>query len=326
MSYNLPIINTLRGVAALSVCLFHFICSTYITDESLNYIFDFGKKGVQVFFIISGIVIPLSMLSLNYKYTRIGSFLKTRFVRIEPPYLIAVILGIIYLNVRNLVPSSSDIDVSPSIRDIFLHIGYLIPFVYDAKWIVRVFWTLSIEFQYYLFLAISLPLFISKKIVFNILFILILLILPFVNNRFHLFPFWSSYFGLGIVYAFFISNQISKLNYFLYSLLLAIVVIYNQGLLDLSIALTTLLLIHYFKDFNPRIGNWLGKISYSLYLTHALVGLSFINLMSTRVTSNLGKFIIELIAFLITIIFSFYFWKYIEKPSQDWSKKFKTNI
>ena len=155
--------------------------------------------------------------------------------------------------------------------------------------------------------------------------IIILLILPFANNRFHLFPYWSSYFGLGIVYAFFITNRIRKIYFFSYSLLLSIVVLNNQGILDFSIALTTLLVIHYFKDFNPKIGNWFGKISYSLYLTHALVGLSFINLMSSRVTSNLGKLIVEIIAFAITLIFSYFFWKYIEKPSQNWSKKIKNN-
>jgi peptidoglycan/LPS O-acetylase OafA/YrhL len=106
---------------------------------------------------------------------------------------------------------------------------------------------------------------------------------------------------------------------------LAILVLYNQGILDFSIALTTLLGIHFLRDFNPKLGNWLGKISYSLYLTHALVGLSFINLMSSRVTSNIGKLIVELIAFTMTLIFSYFFWKYVENPSQNWSKKIKNN-
>ena len=326
MKYNFPIINTLRGMAALSVCLFHFVCSTYITDETLNYVFDFGKKGVQVFFVISGIVIPLSMISFNYTYRMIFQFIKIRFVRIEPPYLIAVVLGIIYLNVRNYVPTSSNVDVSPSLKDIILHLGYLIPFFEGSQWISRVFWTLSIEFQYYLFLALTLPLFLHKKNILNHAFISLLLILPFLNDRFHLFPFWSSYFGLGIVYAFFITKRIRIFYFFAYSILLSIVVVYNQGVLDFVIAVSTLLLIHFFRGYNPKIGNWFGKISYSLYLTHALVGLSFINLMSSRITSDLGKFIVELIALIITIVFAFFFWKYIEKPSQVWSKKLKINI
>lgn len=322
---NIPIINTLRGLAALTVCLFHFVVSTYITDPVLNNVFDYGQKGVQIFFIISGIVIPMSLIQLEYKYAKFLNFIKIRFFRIEPPYLVAVVLGIIYLNVRNLVPSSNPIDVSPSLRDIFLHVGYLIPFVEGAQWIERVFWTLSIEFQYYLFLALTIPLMLSPKKILNHFFILLLLVLPFLNNTFHLFPFWSSYFGLGIVYAFYLTKKIDFIFYMIYTVLLSVVVFFSQGILDLSIAFFTLFLIHFFRDFNPKIGDFLGRISYSLYLTHALVGLAFINLMSTRITSPVGKFVVESIALVITLVFAYYFWKFIEKPSQVFSKKFKIN-
>ena len=61
---EISVINTLRGIAALVVCLYHFVCTTtdYIESQIILDIFSFGKKGVQIFFIISGIVIPLSML------------------------------------------------------------------------------------------------------------------------------------------------------------------------------------------------------------------------------------------------------------------------
>jgi peptidoglycan/LPS O-acetylase OafA/YrhL len=236
-----------------------------------------------------------------------------------------VVLGIIYLNIRNLVPSSNLVDVSPLLRDIILHVGYLIPFVDGSQWIERVFWTLSIEFQYYLFLALTIPLMFSPMNILNHFFVLLLLLLSFSfsNNTFHLFPFRSSYFGLGIVFAFYLTNKIYFIFYLIYTVLLSVVVFFSQGILDLLIAFFTLLLIYFFRDFNPKIGDFLGQISYSLYLTHALVGLAFINLMSTRGTSPVGKFAVESIALIITLVFAYYFWKFIEKPSKYSQKSLK---
>ena len=147
-SNQILVINSLRGLAALAVCFYHFVCTTtgFINNETILEIFNFGKKGVQVFFIISGIVIPLSMLKSGYKIKLLGKYLLKRFIRIEPPYLVAVVLGILYLYARNFIPSSTTIDLTPSFRDIMLHIGYLVPFIEDATWINPVFWTLSIEF------------------------------------------------------------------------------------------------------------------------------------------------------------------------------------
>jgi len=48
----IPVITLLRGLAALMVCLYHFICKTtdYITDEITLNIFHFGELGVSMFF------------------------------------------------------------------------------------------------------------------------------------------------------------------------------------------------------------------------------------------------------------------------------------
>ena len=90
----IQVITLLRGLAALMVCLYHFICTTtdYITDEITLNIFHFGELGVSMFFMISGIVLPLSMINSNYKTSSWKSFLLKRIIRIEPPYLLAVLL------------------------------------------------------------------------------------------------------------------------------------------------------------------------------------------------------------------------------------------
>ncbi|MFN6038957.1 MAG: acyltransferase family protein, partial [Bacteroidota bacterium] len=143
----------LRGVAATLVCFYHFIYTTtdYFTNKILLSMSSYGKYGVQMFFVISGIVIPISMINGKYNYSSIFKFFAKRMLRIEIPFIVSIILAIIYLNLRNFIPTSYKIDLTPSFSDFILHLGYLVPFFDNAKWINPVYWTLGIEFQYYLF-------------------------------------------------------------------------------------------------------------------------------------------------------------------------------
>jgi peptidoglycan/LPS O-acetylase OafA/YrhL len=55
-------INTLRGFAALSVCMFHTAGTGSLHSAGLldkfSFLFQYGYLGVQVFFVIYGFVIP----------------------------------------------------------------------------------------------------------------------------------------------------------------------------------------------------------------------------------------------------------------------------
>ena len=119
------------------VCLYHFVYSPsgFIEIEWLRESFNWGQKGVEIFFIISAIVIPISLMKGDYSIKRAPNFLLRRVVRVEPPYLIAVLLGITYLVARNYVPSSAAVDLVPTATEVILHVGYLIPFVEGTNWI-----------------------------------------------------------------------------------------------------------------------------------------------------------------------------------------------
>jgi len=325
---QIPVIITLRGIAALMVCLFHFVYTTtdYFDHELLLQVFSFGKKGVQVFFIISGIVIPYSMLKANYTHSLFNNFILKRFIRIEPPYLLAVALGIIYTIVRGYIPSSNNIDLVPTIKDTFLHLAYLIPFVEGAKWINPVFWTLAIEFQYYLFLAVLFPLITSdNNKISKWLFAAIIIVLPFTSNSSGFFLQWASFFGLGIFYILFLFKKYNLYEYLLLTIFCAVSVYLNLGWIDLLIGLITLSIIHLIPNYKSKIGTFLGNISYSLYLLHSIIGSAFINFMSHRFTEPYEKFFVILTGVLISIGSAYLFWMFVEKPSQKISQKIKMN-
>jgi peptidoglycan/LPS O-acetylase OafA/YrhL len=322
---HIPIIDVLRGFAALSVCLFHYVCTTkgYINDESILSVFNFGARGVQVFFIISGMVIPLSMITLGYRYSSFKVFILKRFIRIEPPYLVSVAIGVIILYSRNFILPESTANITPSFRDILLHIGYLVPFVDDAKWVNTVYWTLSVEFQYYLYLALIFPLVLNNKMWQRIIFYILLLLPPFFVEREAFFFHWSAFFLLGIIYVLWITQKIEKYEYFLVSAFCTLSLAFNNEMIDLIVGLLTVVIIHFFRNFTFAYGRSLGNISYSLYLLHTIIGGTFVNVMSHKFTLPYQKFIVILVGVLISLTSAAIFYKFIEKPSQQYTKKIK---
>src|SRR4051812_36838833 len=106
MRYNIPVINGLRGLAASLVCFYHFVTTTtgYIESESIRDFFSYGKNGVHIFFVVSGIVIPLSMIKGNYTINSWGKFMFKRLTRLEPPYLLSILLALAYFQLRTFVP------------------------------------------------------------------------------------------------------------------------------------------------------------------------------------------------------------------------------
>ncbi len=321
---HIPIIDVLRGFAALSVCLFHYVCTTtgYVNNEIILTLFNYGSRGVQVFFIISGMVIPLSMITLGYRYSSFKVFILKRFIRIEPPYLVSVAIGVIILFSRHfLLPASADI--TPSFRDILLHLGYLIPFVDGAKWVNTVYWTLSVEFQYYLYLALIFPLVLNNKMWQRIFFYIFLLGPPFFIESEAFFFHWSAFFLLGIVYILWITQLVNKYEYFIVTALCALALALNNEMIDLIVGLLTVAAIHFFKNFTFNFGKKLGNISYSLYLLHTLIGGTFVNVMSHRFNLPYQKFVVILIGVLISLTSAALFYRFIEKPSQQYTKKIK---
>ncbi len=322
---KISIIDDIRGIASLSVCLYHIIYSPegFFTNKLIRSIFGWGSQGVEIFFIVSAIVIPISLFKANYQYNKFLKFIKKRIIRIEPPYIVAVLLGICYLVVRNYIPSSKDIDLVPSIREVILHIGYLIPFFDDVRWINPVFWTLAIEFQYYLFIALCFPLAVSKSTFNRIIFYSTTLIPTlFINNQ-HFFPHWGAYFAMGIFYILRIKGVQTKLEFWTVFICACGIVIFTMGFGKLMIGLSTITTIHFFYNYSWKILRYLGKISYSLYLVHNIIGAAFLNFMIKRIDQSYEKWIIVILALAISIISAHFLWYFIERPAQKLSHKWR---
>lgn len=201
-SNQIPILDNLRAIAAWSVCLYHFICTTtgLIDHTSLTYYcFSFGKYGVHLFFMISGLVIPWSLYYSNYQLKNFYKFFIKRLIRLEPPYLVSVALMVTILFFRKYSPVYNNTAILVTVKQVLLHLGYLIPFFKDMTWVNNIYWTLAIEFQYYLVIGLLYLLFVSKKGYLRLIAYSIIITMPVVLPYVDFLPYWLPIFGIGIL-------------------------------------------------------------------------------------------------------------------------------
>ncbi len=324
ISQHIPILDSLRAFAAISVCLFHFVCTTtgYIKTDWLLDFFSMGKYGVQLFFVISGFVIPWSMYNSNFKSSDFFRFFIKRLVRLEPPYLLSLITVLVIIYARSIIIKDSNTQVHPSMTQIFLHFGYLIPFFQDYKWLNDVYWTLAIEFQYYLFIAIIFPLIIKSKLYIRFTLYVLFIIASFTTTSKFL-PHWLPFFSLGIILFLLLANLISKKEYYITTSLLVAFCIYKYPIAMTIFSLLPIISILFWKNKEIFGLDFLGKFSYSIYLFHPVLGATFINIMSHHFKAPHEKLIVIAIGFIITILSAWLIYIFIEKPSKTWSSKIK---
>jgi peptidoglycan/LPS O-acetylase OafA/YrhL len=319
---HLFIIDSLRGLAAVMVCLFHFVCTTtnYIENQTIFDLFSLGKYGLHIFFVISGIVIPLSMVKCNYSINLFSKYLWKRITRIEPPYLVSIILFILYALLRKQFYSSAESIEIPSVNQVLIHLGYLVPFVENGKWFINTYWSLAIEFQYYIVLSLIFPFIVHKNILVRLFFSSLFLFssLAFPNDSF--LPFWTPIFMLGITYITFVHDKISLKEFIIWQTLSLVLIFYLNEPIVSVFCIITMLLVHFFSNFKNRITLFLGKISYSIYLLHGITGGLVINFLSHKYVEPYQKILVIVFGFLVATVCSYLFYLFIEKPSQKWSK------
>lgn len=323
-SRNVPILDSLRAFAALSVCLFHFICTTtdYIKTPWVLDLFSLGKYGVQLFFVISGFIIPWSMYQANFKLRNVFKFFLKRLSRLEPPYLVSVILVLIVFFIRSNYLGLENNHIRITYNQVLLHFGYLIPFYENYQWLNPVYWTLAIEFQYYFFMALLFMPLINSNYLYRVLIVVCILGLSFVGGSEFLL-FWLPVFYMGIITFMFKVRLIGKYEFLLTLFFLVSFCLYRYPIASVLYMLIPLVSILFFTNYRAPILNFLGKMSYSIYLIHPIIGASVINILSHIYNGFFSKFVVILIGLLVTLISSYVMYLVVENPSKKLSSSIK---
>jgi peptidoglycan/LPS O-acetylase OafA/YrhL len=274
------LITELRGVAAFLVMLFHFISvsNNFLKNENLIRIFAFGKYGVQIFFLISGFILTISLVKANYNLKNAGKFLVKRFIRIEPPFIISLSIILLMLLIKGAVQNIK-IEELFTLPQVLFHLGYWIPFT-NYDWLSIVYWTLAIEFQFYFLLAVFFPL-LKKNTLLRMVCLLAISSLFFIND---LMPgiqllYWIPIFVSGITLAFITSKPNEKLAYLYVVLAITNLITFIYYPIVIScFVIVTQFFIYFGNTFRSQFLYFIGKISYSLYLTHTLLVLHLLTL------------------------------------------------
>ncbi len=152
---RLVFLDALRGLAALAVVLFHLGWMTPLREPLHAALGDWGSwplrqgyAGVAIFFVLSGAVIAHSLLDADVTLRFFGRFALRRSVRLDPPYWCAIALAVACIAAGHLLGVSST-PAMPSATVVAAHAMYL-QGVLGMPQLVSQFWTLPFEFQFYL--------------------------------------------------------------------------------------------------------------------------------------------------------------------------------
>jgi peptidoglycan/LPS O-acetylase OafA/YrhL len=320
------VIDFLRGLAALMVVLVHVAGNGFLDNSFVNHIASYGQHGVVIFFVVSGFIIPWSLNRSKYNLSKFGNFINRRIIRLNPPYYAILLITIAFYYLSH--DFVSDFFYLGNLKidayTIFLHLTYLIPFSGES-WYYNVFWTLAIEFQYYLLIGLLYP-FIHKNKYLTLLVLTLICfshLLPFASNRLSILN-WSTPFVLGITCFLYRTNFLDRR---LMLIVLSVFVVLCQyqisgtRMLFALFACITILFMEFRFDFT----DFLGKVSYSLYLTHILIFdilyALYSKLIDVKMAFAKEIFVIGFIP--ISILIAYLFYKLAEEPFMKLAKKIK---
>lgn len=286
MKERLVFIDGLRGIAASMVVLYHLISRT---DGA--WLASRGYLGVAVFFVLSGFVIAMSVGSRPMSFSFLWRFAARRAVRLDPPYWLSLALDALIVIAMIHIGMQREL---PSMEQVVAHLFYAQDLL-GVKPISDVYWTLCLEIQFYLFLILLLWGMQSLKVsmrswTFDAAFLALLAVSVLAQGevigwvpRGLFLTHWYA-FALGAAVYWTVSG-VARPTLVLASIAVVLATITLAAPIahgDWLVAAAAVAAVIFLASALEKIGQWLsgpvfqflGKISYSLYLFHALIGWS----------------------------------------------------
>ncbi|MBF0485475.1 MAG: acyltransferase [Candidatus Omnitrophica bacterium] len=320
---RLDFLDMLRALAIFLVVIGHYKAS----------FLPGGSIGVAIFFCLSGYLITNILLKEDAGFF---NFIVRRFFRVYPPYFCICMFYLMLLyfffpsdDFNNYLKALPGLIFFIKMPDKIIGIG------------VSVFWTLHIEFWFYMLIPfLVLPLKKNKKMLYSCIIFLILVSfvikftnllggMPFPESIMNTFR-WMDNLLYGVVVALAAKDISVKpsqgagskvvFGLILTMLILSALFVPSKGnvwFLQASLAsfLTAVLLFIYFKRrfdagfYYPKVVLWVGLISYSLYLTHGIP-------MDWREHLNLQRGLLKSVFVFLSLVFLPVLLHYfVEKPS-----------
>jgi peptidoglycan/LPS O-acetylase OafA/YrhL len=336
------LIDSWRGVAAMLVALFHLYNVVSPPEAPLalapiDWFLRNGDSGVEIFFVLSGIVVTHNILASDPRTLGfLPRFGLRRSIRLDPPYWTLIALNLV---AAAAVHSTAYDGVGPvTVLTNMLYLDNLL----GARSIIPVGWTLCLELQFYLLIAVLLVLlrrFSQSALMAFLAFVplwgwsvsialgIVALPLPglFLGH-------WYL-FLMGAAIAMFIRHRSLRASLCVGAGLVALVAVAvvtsdASNLFAVGASITILVAAGAGRLAWPMGGaivQYLGKISYSLYLVHTLVGSRVLRLLlRNHPVEELGaatRWALMAAGVAASVAFAHALWRFVERPAQRVSRR-----
>lgn len=320
-------LNTLRGLAALIVFVTHFSDITGWLGGVLGG--GSGAYGVMLFFLLSGFLMSYLYFEKEFNRVNVGRYFSARFGRVVPLYLL-VVFGSYTLSITGN-------DYLYNIANLDVLLGHLL-FLYGES----VLWSIPPEIQFY-FLFIAFWACVKSRVGYVYVSIVAVMILLFLfnfpkihgdirgvpYNEFNVLrslPFFFIGMIFGMNYRSLKIPDYLKKDWFILALCLIplmypdLTPITSEAKQKMWLSYEVLLVmsaiffcvVFLVPDNNRllanKLGDFIGKISYSLYLLHMPI-IQQINQLDLSVELKL------LFSFLLSVLVAYLSFRFFEKPA-----------
>lgn len=342
-------LDGLRGIACVGVLLCHlFVPEISAISASLKTVIpawvpallQHGDLGVEVFFVLSGFVIAYSLRDHRVSGSLAWRFAVRRSLRLDPPYLFTLVLAI---GVWAVVFRDSFYEVGEKFEGapgILANAFYLQDILrYPA--IFSVAWTLCLEIQFYLafVLLAGIAQWLRDRIAGRavagaprsqwlapLMVFMPLGLLSFAMWYLGLAAFtfpgtWFRFF-LGVLVFWTIAGRMPRAALYGFTALLLVVSFVTRDIRGGTAALTAGVIFlvgvsgQLTQWLSGRLWQYLGRISYSLYLLHVVIGIPFINWIWAVVPQSAAMALALFPAgIVVSVAFAHLFHVFFERPS-----------
>jgi Predicted acyltransferases len=348
-------LNGIRAIAAIGVVISHISITTNVLIPRFNlHNLHFGNSmadyGVTMFFTLSGFLISYLLISeKNNNQINIKNFYIRRILRIWPLYYAYMTISLVLVYSFHLYPSQFN-----SLYYIFFagNIAYAIgimPFPFISH-----FWSIGVEEQYYLFWPWLIQK--SKNIFKGIIIFLIVFIVLRIIMRYLLYKYGTS---VSIPYAFFYNTRFgcmaigasgallffrkqalflkiaTSLPVQIVAWLSIVLICLNKftigsflshevaGCVTLCIIISQIVAKNRIINLDNKICEFLGKISYGIYVIHPLVMFFYFKVMLFYNFSSIWfVFAAYPVVIVLTVFTAYISYEYYEKIFLRAKKKY----
>ncbi len=335
-------LDGMRALAALLVSMWHFQRSVPNLDSALpawiSRAVAHANLGVDIFFVLSGFAVARSLVAVRLDARALGRFMLRRTVRLDPPYAVTL-----FAVVALAVLRPAYWPVRPTLGRVLAHLLYL-QGILGLPNLLGIFWTLCLEIQLYLALALlhllgqrlrlldatdpkapdrGFTMLLSASAVAAAIYGLVPGHLP---GDVWFFAWWPV-FALGVLV-----ERAMRLPSARAWCLGTATVLFASNAFHMQLALLTALAtaavivlaarspLRAVLGSRPLIA--LGGVSYSFYLMHSLAGGMAMHAIGTRLPPTVAGDLVRLaFGYAASFAAAFGLYRLVEVPAQRWSRR-----